>query len=45
MKLAGEEAIYRIRVGNYRIVYEIADEKLIVFVLYVGHRKDAYRHK
>ena len=45
VKLTGEEAIYRIRVGNYRIVYEIADDKLIVFVLYVAHRKDAYRRR
>jgi mRNA interferase RelE/StbE len=42
IKLKGEEA-YRIKVGNYRIIYEIDDEKIIVNVVAVGHRKDIYR--
>ncbi len=42
IKLKGEEA-YRIRVGNYRIIYEINDRKIIVTVVAVGHRKDIYR--
>ena len=33
---------YRIRVGNYRVVYEIADGQLRVLVLRVAHRKDVY---
>ena len=41
-KLSGRER-YRIRQGAYRIVYAIADEKLIVYVVKVGHRKDVYR--
>jgi len=41
-KLSGQEK-YRIRKGRYRIVYSIADKELIVFVVKVGHRKDAYR--
>ncbi len=41
-KLKGEEA-YRIRVGSYRIIYEIDDHKIIVTVVSVGHRKDIYR--
>jgi mRNA interferase RelE/StbE len=40
-KLSGEEK-YRIREGNYRILYEISDKKLIVYVVKVGHRKDVY---
>ena len=40
-KLTGKEA-YRIRVGNYRIIYEIADDILIVTVIKTGHRKDVY---
>jgi mRNA interferase RelE/StbE len=40
-KLSGDEK-YRIRVGTYRILYEIADKKLIVFVVKVSHRKDVY---
>lgn len=34
---------YRIRVGSYRVVYEISDGKLRVLVLRVAHRKDVYR--
>ena len=33
---------YRIRQGNYRIIYEILDDQLIVLVLAVGHRKNIY---
>lgn len=41
-KLSGRE-LYRIRQGNYRIVYEIRDEEVIVNVVKVGDRKDVYR--
>ncbi len=41
-KLSGQER-YRIRQGVYRIIYEIADEHLIVTVVKVGHRKDVYK--
>jgi mRNA interferase RelE/StbE len=41
-KLKGEDA-YRIRVGNYRVIYEIDDGKIIVTVVSVGHRKDIYK--
>jgi len=41
-KLKGEEA-YRIRIGDYRIIYEIEDDKIIVTVVSVGHRKDIYK--
>lgn len=42
IKLKGEEA-YRIRIGNYRIIYEIYDNVLIVKVVAVAHRKDVYK--
>ena len=43
-KLKGESNLYRIRVlGNYRVVYEIQDRKLIITVVKVGHRRDIYR--
>jgi mRNA interferase RelE/StbE len=42
IKLSGDEK-YRLRVGNYRILYQIFDNKLIVIVVKVGHRKDIYR--
>ena len=41
-KLTNEDA-YRIRIGSYRVLYEIRDQVLIVLVLKVGHRKDIYR--
>lgn len=40
-KLSGYKNIFRIRVGNYRVVYEIADKKAYVFL--VGHRKEIYK--
>ena len=42
-KLSGMENIYRLRAGDYRILYEIRDRVLIVLVLTIGHRKDVYR--
>jgi len=41
-KLTGQER-YRIRQGNYRIVYSIQDDELTVWVIKVGHRRDVYR--
>ncbi|MFN7675657.1 type II toxin-antitoxin system RelE/ParE family toxin [Flavobacterium sp.] len=40
-KLKGRKG-YRIRVGNYRIIYDIFDSKLIIVVIELGHRKDIY---
>lgn len=42
-KLQGSENTYRIRVGDYRVVYEIEEERLGVQIVRVRHRKDAYR--
>ena len=42
-KLSGSDLTYRIRVGNYRVVYEIHDEIILIEVVKVGHRKDVYR--
>ena len=41
-KLSGEEK-YRLRQGDYRILYEISDRELIVAVVKVGNRRDVYR--
>lgn len=41
-KLKGRDA-YRIRSGNYRIIYDIQDKELIVDVITLGHRKDVYK--
>ncbi|TKB90248.1 MAG: type II toxin-antitoxin system RelE/ParE family toxin [Nitrospira sp.] len=42
-KLAGEEDLYRIREGTYRIIYTIQDKELIVLVVKIGDRKEVYR--
>jgi len=43
-QLAGEDPpLYRVRVGDYRILYQIEDDVLVVLVVHVGHRKDVYR--
>jgi mRNA interferase RelE/StbE len=42
-KLVGTKNTYRIRAGDYRIIYDIADERLTVWVIRVRHRKDAYQ--
>ena len=41
--LEGEEHAYRVRVGNYRILYEVLDDRLLVQVVRLGHRRDIYR--
>lgn len=41
-KLKGEDNLYRNRVGVYRILYAIQDDKLTVLVLAVGHRREIY---
>jgi mRNA interferase RelE/StbE len=41
-KLVGQKDTYRIRVGDYRVIYEIEDDRLTVWVIRVRHRKDAY---
>jgi mRNA interferase RelE/StbE len=43
VKLAGEENVWRVRVGDYRILYEIHDRRLTVLVIRVGHRRDVYK--
>ena len=41
-KLSGQER-YRVRQGNYRILYEIQDDLVVVVVVKIGHRRDVYR--
>jgi len=41
-KMKGDNPFHRVRVGNYRIIYEIQDQILVILVLKIGHRKDIY---
>lgn len=41
--MSGEQGIYRVRVGDYRIVYEVMDAMLIIHVVRVGHRREVHR--
>jgi mRNA interferase RelE/StbE len=42
-KLKGKENAYRIRVGEYRVIYDIFDDILVVNVIEVGHRSKVYK--
>ncbi len=42
-KLSGSERTYRIRVGDYRIIYEVCTEVRVIEIQRVRHRKDVYR--
>jgi mRNA interferase RelE/StbE len=42
LKLTGRTG-WRIRVGDYRVIYEIDDSQHVVTILHVGHRRDIYR--
>jgi len=44
-RLVGGSGEWRVRTGDYRIVYEIHDDELLVLVLRVGHRRDIYRSR
>ena len=43
VKLAGADALFRIRVGDYRVIYGVDHPSKLVIIHYVRHRKDAYR--
>jgi mRNA interferase RelE/StbE len=42
-KMKGDNPFHRIRVGDYRIIYEIHGDILVIMVLKIGHRKEVYR--
>lgn len=42
-KLQGQEDLYRVRVGDYRIIYQVEDDVLVVLVIRIGHRREVYR--
>lgn len=43
VKLEDEDDLYRIRVGDYRVVYRIKDQELVVLIIKLGHRSDIHR--
>lgn len=43
-KMKGNNPFHRIRVGNYRIIYEIQEDVLLILIVKIGHRKDIYRN-
>ncbi|MFD3731152.1 type II toxin-antitoxin system RelE/ParE family toxin [Streptomyces sp. NPDC058632] len=43
-KLTGPSGLYRLRVGSYRIAYQINDGELVILVVKVGDRRDVYRN-
>ena len=42
-KLRGYRDLYRIRQGDYRIIYKIEEAKLIILIVQIGHRRDIYK--
>jgi len=43
-KMKGNNKFHKIRSGDYRIIYEIHDDTLLILVVNIGHRKDIYKH-
>tara|TARA_B110000908_G_scaffold42833_1_gene52140 strand:- start:552 stop:818 length:267 start_codon:yes stop_codon:yes gene_type:complete len=44
-KIQGSDLAYRIRIGDYRVVYEIYENRLVIEIVRVSHRRDGYRKK
>jgi mRNA interferase RelE/StbE len=42
-KMKGDNSFHKIRSGNYRIIYEVHGDRLIILVVKIGHRKDVYK--
>lgn len=43
IKLTNEDNLYRIRAGDYRVIYQIQDKILLILVVKIGHRREVYR--
>jgi mRNA interferase RelE/StbE len=43
VKMSGQDDLFRVRVGDWRIVYTIRDSELVVIVIRIGHRREVYR--
>ena len=42
-KMKGDNSFHKVRSGDYRIIYEIHDDRLVILVVKIGHRKDVYK--
>jgi mRNA interferase RelE/StbE len=42
-KMKGDNPFHRVRVGDYRIIYEVQEDILLILVIKIGHRKEVYR--
>ncbi len=43
VKLTGEDGLWRVRVGDYRVIYEILHDEQVIIIHQVGHRREVYR--
>lgn len=43
-KMKGNNSFHKVRCGDYRIIYEIQNERLVILVVKIGHRKDVYKN-
>ena len=43
-KLKGDNPFHKVRIGNYRVIYEIQDDILLILIVKIGRRKDIYRN-
>ena len=42
-KIEGEDELYRLRVGDYRVLYQVQGRALLVLIVRIGHRREVYR--
>jgi mRNA interferase RelE/StbE len=42
-KMSGNNDFHKVRCGNYRIIYEIHENRIVILIVKIGHRKDVYR--
>jgi mRNA interferase RelE/StbE len=42
-KMKGNNSFHKIRTGDYRIIYEIHDDRVAILIVKIGHRKDVYK--
>jgi len=45
IEFKGGSGVYRLRVGDYRVIYEIRDKRLIVLIIQIGHRREIYKKR